>query len=141
MLNATATAQERFAQYRRIDAYEVRPDIVMMPRYTATNEICEIELERLSYALAHVRLNADLTRNEVIQTLDELVPLKERGKLLTENEGVDINGQTPIGEATSEYENVQIRIYSIPFLISGIKKGATMSPLVATVTWKNRKCR
>ncbi len=140
-LHVAATAQERFAKYRRIEAFEVRPDILVMPRYTATNEVCEIGLERLSYTSAHIRLNADLTRQEVIQTLDELVPVNERGKLIKDDDGITIDGQTPIRTTTTEYENVQIRIYAIPFSISGIKKGATMKPLVATVEWKNRKCR
>lgn len=50
MLNATTTAQQRFAKYPKIEAYEVRPGILMMPRYTVEGEVCEIGLERLNYS-------------------------------------------------------------------------------------------
>lgn len=141
ILNAAVTAQERFAQYPKIEAYEVRPGILMMPRYTAANEVCEIGLERLLYSPSLIRLNRELSREEILQTLDELIPVNERGRPPKDSEDLITQmGQSPTETTTTEYENVLIRIYGVPFR-SKNKNVSTMNDVVATVTWKNRKCR
>src|SRR5258708_4191474 len=79
VLNATTT-QQRFTKYQKIEAYEVRPGILMMPRYASDGEVCEIGLQRLLYSPDLVRTYPVLDRMEVDQILDELVPPDERGK-------------------------------------------------------------
>jgi hypothetical protein len=139
VLNMAAAAQERFGQYRRIEAYEVRPGILMMPRYTATNEICEIGLERLQYSPTLIRVSTDLSREEIFQTLDELVPTVERGK---PSEGpANLITEGGFTRTTSiEYENVSIQIYGAT-LPSKHKNEVIANEVVATVKWKNRICR
>jgi hypothetical protein len=58
MLNAVTTAQQQFAKYRKIEAYEIRPGILMMPRYTADDRVCEIGLEKLHYSPERIRLDS-----------------------------------------------------------------------------------
>lgn len=141
LLTDALTAQERFAQLKKIEVYEIKPGILLIPRYTASNEVCEIGIERLQYSPTLIRLNTDFSREELFEILDEQVPLSERGQL-SKNGGEEV---TQRGESLSmttkmDYENVIIRIYSIP-LVSSDKKGSTMKPIVATVIWKNRQCR
>ena len=136
MLNAPIVAQERFAKYKKIEAYEVRPGILLMPRYTVDNEVCEIGLERLQYSPVLIRLNSDLSREEIFQILDEQVPENERGKPL--KDGIRGSGQNMITRI--EYENVSIQIFGAT-LPTKHKNEIRVNEIVTTVTWKNRKCR
>lgn len=140
MLNAAPTAQQRFAKYQKIEAYEVRPGILMMPRYTTDGELCEIGLEKLHYSAKVIRVDSTLSREEVFQILDEVVPAAERGKpseYLLDND-ISIMGQvrtTHIG-----FENVSIQIYGTN-TSSPDKNEVTVNQVVATVKWKQRICR
>jgi hypothetical protein len=44
------------AHFKAIEAYEVRPGILLQPRYTAEGQICEIGLERLHYSAGEVSM-------------------------------------------------------------------------------------
>lgn len=139
-LNATTTTEQRFANYRRIEAYEVRPGILMMPRYTADDKVCEIGLERLQYSPTLIRVDSGLSREEIFQILDELVPVDERGKPSRDTVG---NLVTQSGQSVTtkiEYENVSIRVYGVT-LPSKHKNEIAVNEVVATVKWKQRSCR
>jgi hypothetical protein len=140
MLIAAATTQQRFSKYRKIDAYEVRPGILMMPRYTADDQICEIGLERQLYSPELIRLDSSLSREEIYGILDELVPADERGKR-SKDFPRDVITQSGQGLTTStEYEHVSIQIYgaTVP---SKHKNEIAVSEVVATVKWKQRVCK
>lgn len=142
MLNTAITAQDRFAQYRRIEAYEVRPGILMMPRYTASNEICEIGLERLQYSPTMIRVNADLSREQIFQILDELVPVNERGAPSKDMAGKLITQGGLVQTTNIEYENISIQIYGAQSQLPAKHKNEiSVNEVVATVKWKNRICR
>jgi len=50
VLRLLAMAQnERLFKYRAVEAYEIRPGILMMPRYSDSHEVCEIVLQRDHY--------------------------------------------------------------------------------------------
>jgi hypothetical protein len=138
MLNAATTTQQRFANYRKIEAYEVRPGILMMARYTADDKVCEIGLERLQYSPTLIRLDSGLSREEIFQILDELVPVNERGKPSKDTD----NQITESGQSLTtniDYENVSIRIYGAT-LPSKHKNEIAVNEVVATVKWKHRIC-
>jgi hypothetical protein len=136
--NAALIAQERFGQYRRIEAYEIRPGILMMPRYTAVHEVCEIGLERLQYSPTLIRVSSALSREEIFEALDELVPAVERGKPSKDTDNLITLGG--LSQTTNiEYENVSIQIYGAP-LPSKHKNEITVNEVVATVKWKHRIC-
>src|SRR2546423_1316508 len=110
-LNATTTSEQRFARYRQIEAYEVRPGILMMPRYTSDDKVCEIGLEKLHYSPILIRLDSELSRKEIDEMLDELVPADERGQPSKDSVG-NLITQSGQGLTTNiEYENVSIQIY------------------------------
>jgi hypothetical protein len=139
MLNAATTTQQQFAKYQKIEAYEVRPGILMMPRYTVEGEVCEIGLERLNYSPEVIRVASSLSREEIFQILDELVPAGERGKSSKDltNE-INVSGQAMTTNLA--FDNVLIRIYGAT-LPSRRKDETTVNEVVATVTWKQRMCR
>ena len=140
MLNAATTTQQRFAKYRKIEAYEVRPGILMMPRYTADDEVCEIGLERLHYSPTLIRLDSGLSRREIDQILDELVPADERGKPSTNPADTLITQGGDSLTTNIEFENVSIQIYGATSP-SDHKREITVNEVIATVKWKQRMCR
>jgi hypothetical protein len=140
LLGTGMITKQQFTKYRKVDAYEVRPGILMMPRFTADDQVCEIGLQRLLYSPELIRVNSDLSRRDVDLILDELVPADERGKpvkspldgLITES------GQSMV--TSMDFENVVIDIYGST-APQGRKGGITESEVVATVKWKKRTCR
>ena len=139
MSNATTT-QQRFAKYQKIEAYEVRPGILIMPRYTADGEVCEIGLQRLFYSTNLTKGDPGLDRLEVEQILDELVPEDERGKpskdtvsnlIIRSGQGVAL---------IKDYEKVSIH-YISTIEPSKRKHEIKSDEIIAIVKWKQRVCR
>jgi hypothetical protein len=137
--------RDRFAKYKAIEAYEIRPGILVMPTYSADGQVCEIGLERLHYSPEVIRLDSSLSRKDIDQIFEELVPDYERGPK-PENPIEQILGGGISGHAMTsaeQYQNVSIYIYGS---LSGgefddSKAPATLDEVVATVKWKNRKCQ
>ena len=139
MLTALPTTEQRFLKYRKIEAYEVRPGILMMPRYTADDKVCEIGLERLHYSPDLVRLGSDISSKDIDEILDELVPADERGKPGKELD----NLITQVGQGFTqniEFENVTLQIYGAASP-SDRKGETTVNQVAATIKWKQRVCR
>src|SRR5436190_1281718 len=137
-LNAPMTTQQPFSRYHKIEAYEVRPGILMIPRYTAGNEVCEIGLERLHYSPTLIRVDSGLSRTEINQTLDELVPADERGKPAKELDTLIAQGGQSL-TTNIEFENISIQIYGATF--PSEKGKTTVNEVIARVKWKQRICR
>lgn len=140
MFGAVATAQDSFSKHKKIVGYEVRSGILAIPRYTASNDICEIGLERLQNTSKLIRLNAELSRDEILQVFDDIVPLTQRGRLEKDSDTfIERFGQNSQMTVTTEYENIILTIFEIEFLDEKMKGGA-MKPVAATVKWKSRTC-
>ena len=140
LLDTGMITKQQLARYRKVEAYEVRPGILMMPRYTPDDQICEIGLQRLQYSPGLILVDSSLSRQEIDQILDELVPANVRGKpskspadgLITEG------GQSMV--TSLDFENVLIEIYGAT-ASTGHKRATTTNEVVATVKWKKRSCR
>jgi hypothetical protein len=131
---------EKFAKYKAIEAYEIRPGILMMPRYSADGQVCEIGLEKLHYSPETIRLDSSLSRKEIDQIFDELVPADERGPRSKDFAGALI---TQVGQSLTtniDFEKVSMLIYSDASPAPG-KGGTTVDDVAATLKWKNRICR
>jgi hypothetical protein len=140
LLVAASPVRERFAKYKTVEAYEIRPGILMMPRYAADGQVCEIGLQKLHYSPEKIRLDSSLSRKEIDAVFDELVPSSERGPKPT---GLLEQGMTTQSGASmvsdEEYQNVSIQIYSA--VVSEQKDAVTADDVTATLKWKNRKCQ
>jgi hypothetical protein len=136
---STGTTHEEFAKYKKVEAYEIRPGILMMPRYSADGQVCEIGLQKLQYSPEMIRLDSALSRKEIDQVFDELVPAEQRGSQST---GFVGSSMTEIGQGltiTKDFEKVSIQIYGA--LSSSSKREATVNEVAATLKWKNRNCQ
>ena len=126
---------DKFSRYKNIEAYEVRPGILMMPRYTEDGQVCEITLEKHHYSNGTANLGSTIPRETFIELVDELVPRSERGRQ-TMNFGKEyMSAYGGNGVATfAEYENVSIEISGIASPV------ASAGDIVAMIKWKKRTC-
>jgi hypothetical protein len=141
LLPCANPVHDQFAKYKQIEAYEIRPGILMMPRYSADGQVCEIALEKRHYSPEMIRLDSGLSRDEIDQIFDELIPADERGPRSKDFAGRDMIIQTgPSLTTIIGFENVSIQISSYSRPAPG-KSKTTVDDVVATVNWKSRKCR
>jgi hypothetical protein len=139
MLNGNPD-RNQFSKCKTVEAYEIRPGILMMPSYDANGQVCEIGLERRRYSPEVIRLDADIPDKDLGEIIDGLAPDAERGP---RSEGLlaydlietDGGGMT----TTRDYENVSIDIFS--HVLNNARRNMKVEPNVAvTIKWKNRKC-
>jgi hypothetical protein len=140
VLSSATPARDRFANYKAIEAYEVRPGIMMMPRYSADGQVCEIGIEKLHYTPEVIRLDSDLPRKEIDEIFDELVPIEERGPRSKDFQRDVIMEAGQSIETTRVFQNVTFQI-SAQELSRSRHRGIIMTEIVATVHWNNRKCQ
>jgi hypothetical protein len=141
LLLPAISAREQFAKYKKVEAYEIRPGILMMPEYSSNGLVCEIGLERRHYSHEKIDLDSTLSRTLIDQIADELVPATERGSRIKELGAGNLIERLGNSITTNtEYENVSIQIYSDDSPASG-QNGITVDDVVATIKWKNRKCQ
>jgi hypothetical protein len=130
---------DRFSKYKAVETYEIRPGILMMPRYSDSGQVCEIGVERRHYSPEMIRLDSSLSRKEIDEVLDELVPADERGSE-SKDFGENLIDQAGQGMTTNiGYEKVSIQIYSK--VLSTSRHRVVADYIAATVHWKNRKCQ
>jgi len=139
VLNATTT-QQRFAKYRKIEAYEIRPGILIMPKYSAEGQVCEIGLEKMHYSGEKISLDSGLQRNEIDEIFDELAPTDERGPRAKDFESDLITQDGPSLVTIMIFEKVSIQIYGNASPAAG-KGPITVNEVAATLKWKQRVCR
>lgn len=128
----------KFAKYKQVEAYEIRPGILVMPSYTNDGQLCEMGLEQRQYSPELIRLDPSLTRGEIDEIFDEFVPESERGAKSDELVSVDGGGITTI----ETFTNVWVKIYGKDLSPADRKRHKIVERVVtATVQWKNRKCQ
>ena len=126
---------EEFSKYKRVETYEIRPGILIMPRYSDSGQVCEIAIEKSHYSPTTIDLDSTLPREVFIRIVDELVPPNERGRLASDFNEEYLSLYSGNSVTTfKEYENISINIYG-----KASPKGG-VSDVAATVTWKNREC-
>lgn len=129
----------KFLKYKSVEAYEIRPGILAMPRYSADGQVCEVGIEKRHYSPEIIHLDSDLSREEIDQIADELAPANERGPRIMG--GSDIMEEVGNGLTTiSSYENVSIVIDSVVSPDSK-KRQIVADDIAVTIKWTNRKCQ
>jgi hypothetical protein len=125
------TSANLSAKYRPVTSYEVRPGILMTPKYAADGLVCEMVLERRHKTETGINFGDLLSKEVVKELVDELVPETERGKNLTEFLNTTIDG----GFVTTEYayQNVLVRVH-------GITRPEPSGDMVVIITWRKRVC-
>jgi hypothetical protein len=107
----------------------------MMPLYADDGQVCEITLERTNAFAETINLTPTLPRKTVMELVDELAPVNERGPR-TMDFGRDYISQHSGESVTTfaEWENVAVDIYGR----ASTRGGA--GDVVAEIRWKKRTC-
>jgi hypothetical protein len=124
---------ERFKKYQLVESYETQPGVVIRPFYSAKNEVCAISIEKRHYFDKTAGLDPEVSRGEILQLFDELVPTGERGRSAMDRPGEElIIVDGGIRTARSAYENVSLEMY-----------GRERSPnyVGAIISWTKRPCK
>jgi hypothetical protein len=124
---------ERFSKYKRVDAYEVRRGILIMPRYSANGQVCMIVVQKDHYVDDVALLDSTVPREVVTQIFDELVPPGERGPRTTDDEIARLSLYAG-NSVTSrlDYKNVSLEISRL---------ASSPDDIVAVIQWKDRLCQ
>ena len=143
--SATRSQTEgQFKRYKAVEAYEIRPGVLMMPRYDSTGQVCEIGLEKLHYSPEVVRHgsgwirretrhDSDWSRKEIDEIVAELAP--ERGAR-TDHEETALDDE--FVTTFYGYENVTIQIHTWREMSS--QKDSTVEQDAVIIRWNHRDC-
>jgi hypothetical protein len=140
LLFVASPQNNKFSKYKVVEAYEIRPGILMMPKYAEDGQVCEIGLERRRYSPETIRLDADIPETDVTEIVDELAPDAEKGPRNKGTLPFDLI-ETDGGAMTTirDYENVSVQIFS--HVLNNERRGTKVEPNVAVaIKWKNRTC-
>jgi len=96
------TSADVSAKYRQVTSYELRPDVVMTPKYAADGPVCEMAPERRQKTETGIFFAACFSEEEVRQLVDELAPEAERGRNLTRHLNTTVDGVFITTEYTYE---------------------------------------
>jgi hypothetical protein len=136
---AGSQTEDQFKRYKAVEAYEVRPGVLMMPSYDSAGQVCEIGLEKLHYSPEVIRHGSDLSRKEIDELTAELAPADERGAesdILAGSEITLADGGTMT--TISDYENVTIEIHA--WQLKSSNKESTVEQDAVVIRWKHREC-
>jgi hypothetical protein len=144
MLIASKPQNERFSKYKAIEVYEVRPGVLALPRYSENGSLCEIDLERFKFLSGKIALGSLLTQDEIMESVNDLVPASERGPSIPDQNGTSWGGQSAV--TFDEYEKISVKVYSsLSIKAEDLPPKPGMhfdvTDRVATIQWKQRKCR
>lgn len=127
--NTVNPTQELQSRYRRVESYEIRPGVLATPKYSG-GTLCEIFIEKRHLQGDTVELGPTMPHEMVLQMIDEVVPLTERGRPVMQLAGSDYI-DTKEGQIETEfaaYEKVLIEIF---------KATSDSGDTAAMITWKN----
>ena len=135
-LGAAQTQRQLEEKYAKVNAYLVRPKILLTARYSNDGRLCEMALQPVRWTGDNTALLFPLSEEETIRVVEEIVPESERGKKRSGLLGTD--------DKVSEFSGHSITtpyIYekmTVNFVGTTDKGGADM---VAVVTWRDRSCK
>jgi hypothetical protein len=129
------TSNDLTAKYPVATVFEVRPGILMIPKYAENGQVCEMTLEKRHVTPTKTDLGSSMPRELVKQLIDELVPTAERGQPTKQFYKWDyettIAGNTAFTQA--DFENVSIEI------VGSVSPGDS-GDVVVVIHWKKRTC-
>jgi len=135
LLFVSTSRPDKFKGLPPVEAYEIRPGILMLPVYSDTGEVCRIVLETRHVSWKQVDLDPEMPQEEISRIFDELVPKAERGQPERGHEGTISMGDGGTLETLAIYENVSLRMYGTS------NEHQPKRYVAATIDWKKRSCR
>jgi len=134
---AAAQNQRQLEQkYPKLNAYVVRPNILLTARYANDGQVCEMVLETRRWTGESIALMSALSEDETVRVVEEVVPESDRGRKLKTPLGSEVSG----GAITTRYtyENITIDFVG-PW--SNSSHDMVVGYMLAFVTWRNRSCK
>jgi hypothetical protein len=130
---ATASRSQSIAElsekYPVVTAFEIRPGILMTPKYTDEGKICRMSFERQHATRSGNYLGSVISDKLAKDIVDQLAPPTVRGKESKSSGAISIVGILMMTDF--DYENV-----AVTFLGDPNEAGTTL----VVITWKNRIC-
>ena len=141
---AGSQSENQFKRYKAVEAYEIRPGVLMMPRYDSRGQVCQIGLEKLHYSpevirhgsswsVKSIRHGTDWSRNEIDKLVAELAPDRGGG---SDHEESSLDGDRIT--TTYSYENVTVEIYMWQNKAS--QKDSAVEQDAVVIRWNDRPC-
>lgn len=122
----------RWSKYVRVEAYEIRPGVLILPKYSGDGELCEAVIEKEHYQDGVVDLDSTLPRKVVAGIFDQVAPPAKRGPFTIDKEleGLSLYGG---GGVTTfvDYKNVSLDMS---------RATSDAGYIVAVIAWKRRGC-
>jgi hypothetical protein len=121
------------AKYPVVTSYEVRPGILMTPRYTADGQVCQMSIERQRGTRSGVSLDSFMSDELVKEIVDELAPRSERGKTIPAGGSDDSAAVVVTGRMMQRmygYENISFNVLDGP-----------NRERVVVISWVHRNCK
>jgi hypothetical protein len=142
-ISATAqTASDLAAKYGAAhSSYELRPGIFITVKFVGDGRVCEMSLEKRHLQSSGAVLVDEtlMSQDEITPIIEELVPVKTRGKETELSGHISIHG---VGMTTTyDYENVSITYYrGVDGKRSGKRDIVVRGIAAVVIQWKNRGC-
>ena len=114
-----------------MEAYEIRPHILMTVKYAEDDQVCESVIEIRHASKDGVNGKSLMSGDTVREIIDEVVPMSLRGRYIN---SMSINGGCS-GMSIERYERVEIQTYHTCSTAEG--NGADS----IIIRWKDRMCR
>jgi hypothetical protein len=131
------SAADLAQKYRRHDAYELEPGVVLSARFATNGLVCEMDVEQTHFKDDVVDLGIGIEPDGIATLLDRLVPSSERGDKDGEFSG-SMTASGPRMTMTYTYANVIVHVIS--FVETHKKTLTIVGPTVLKITWRNRSC-
>jgi hypothetical protein len=124
------TSADLSMKYHQVTSYELRPGVIMTPRFAPNGQVCEMDIEKRHKTDTGIYFGSSFSAKEVRELVDELAPEQERGKNLTEPLNSIIDG----GFNTTEYKYENILVS-----VRGITRPQA-EDMVVIIIWRKRFC-
>jgi len=130
---STHSGQNLLSRYSRVESYEIRPGVLMTPRYAPNGDLCEMVIEKRHVRGNTVDFSSSIEHASVLQMIDELAPPKERGSHIGGPFDYD-STEGNMAIQNIKYEHVAIAIY---------KTDALPDPgdIAVLIDWNRPNCR
>jgi hypothetical protein len=124
------------AKYPVVTSYEVRPGILMIPRYTDDGQVCEMSFARQHTTRSGLYLDSRISNKLANDIANELAPPATRGDELhgpPHPSGMDVTTGR-VHMTVYNYENLEIMFAGLTGEYPGVD--------AVVISWKNdRKCK
>lgn len=114
-----------------LDAFVIRPGLLMTVKYAAEGKVCEMYIVEARTPGSNIGLRTPLSFETAPELIGELVPVSERGKKL--RWPVQATGMTMM--VFYKYENVSVE------LVQNLLPAGGWSDSSLEIKWNNRGCR